>query len=45
MGLDFLALDQVRAGVHLGLERIQVGYPGEPTTWLAGGFAVTFFPR
>jgi hypothetical protein len=42
VGLDFLALDDVRAGVHLGLEWIDSGSM-PATRWLDAGFAVTFF--
>jgi hypothetical protein len=44
LGLDFLAGEAVRAGVRLGLERIDGGgSPSYTTFWLDAGLAATFF--
>jgi hypothetical protein len=44
LGLDFLAGEAVRAGVHVGLERLDGGgNPGYATLWLDAGLVATFF--
>jgi hypothetical protein len=43
LGLDFLAGDAVRAGLRVGLERIDGGSPSHATLWLDAGFGATFF--
>jgi hypothetical protein len=43
LGLDFLATETVRAGVRVGLERIDGGNPSQATFWLDAGFVATFF--
>ena len=43
LGLDFLASETVRAGVRVGLERIDGGNPSHATLWLDAGLVATFF--